>query len=489
MKKLSLLVALAVLVSFGAFAQVSLDYAVTGSATMTWGMDLDTAEHGFLSETASTMDLSITLDPSEVTASGSGVYGEITLSGFGVAIGDGQGVKWGDAVKSYDKDGDNYGVDDPAVNSDFATKIAEGQEEYDYTWIQTGIAVTTPDVAAKIVLSDALFLQIASNPNFNINFAAEAVDGDGFASNDIENKGGVLLGYMSDIADVNVQLATQNNWEAGDDGADATRYAFGADVTVKPADIVTLTAAVNYTELYDGPNDDGDPIGTDTLVGVNVDLTPIDMLSVNLGFDALLGDDTAMDLDISIPVTVTDAISVTAAGSYVTTGADGDDGKVDAKLSAAMTGDFALSVDVMLDDVMTTAGDDLQFDLEVAGSYNYALSDSTYIKPGFSFGYDMNYVDNDREFESNSDDKKSTFNAYDADTNPTGVVGATADNGWDEVRNGEFDDEVTLEVYLEAGLIDNTVFTLKYATDQLLSDDYYTGNDPGVFTFATVISY
>jgi len=439
MKKLSLLVALALLVSFGAFAQVSLDYSVTGSATMEWGIDLnnDPMTHGFSNSTESSLDLSVTLDPASVMADGSNIYGMIELTGFGVEVGDTVGVKWDDVVKVYDEDGDDYTPTNDA-EAIVGNPVPAG-DTYDYTFINTGIKVTKPDVAAKVVLSDALFVKIASKPDFDYNNAEEAVDGDGFVGIDQDYTGGVTVGYMSDMVDVNVNFVSGNDGPEYDTNP-AGDYAVGGDITIKPADMVTATLYGAYNPNFSST--------TPVYLGLNLDLAPVDMLSVNVGVDAGIPEsgDALIDVDLSIPVTVTDAISVTAAGSFVKNGAA--DAEMDASVGIAVTGDAALTLDALFDDVTDTTSFDIELDL--TASYKAMLSDDTYVKPGVEFGYDMAAVD--------ADD----------------------------------DDTVNLLVYVDAALISNTVFTLAYESVQLkdamvAADE--TAMDKGDIKFTTKISY
>jgi len=436
MKKLSLLVALALLVSFGAFAQVALDYSVTGSATMEWGVDLnnDPVTHGFKNDTASSLDLSVTLDPASVSKSGEGVYGEIELSGFGVAIGDTTWIKWEDVVKVVDDDGGDESAADPADNT-------PEEDGYDYTRIYTGFKVTKPDVAAKIVLSDALAVRIASQPDFEYNYAAELIDNETNAKHKEDFNGGMTVMYMSDMVDVNLNYGSKADFE----GNAAGDYAVGGDITVKPADIATATIAFAYNPNYYGGEDTPTPL----YVGANIDLKPVDMLSVNIGVDAAMPEegDAKLDADISIPVTLSDSLSLTAAASMMDNGTD--DPEMDAKLSVAMSGDASVTLDAMFDDLTDTeAPTGLDMELHLTASYKAALSDSTYVKPGVDATYDMAVVEADA------------------------------------------DDVVKLKVYADAALIANTVFTIAYETGQLLDDAKYTElNDKGDIKITTKISY
>jgi len=299
MKKLSLLVALALLVSFGAFAQtVSLGYSVSGDASMIWGVDLDTEVHGFGYGDNSNFDLSVTLDPASYTKSGEGVYGEITLSGFGVAIGSGVGIDFADRFHVYDGDGNDLDPLEPQI---------KGVAGYDNNKLITGIDVTAPTVAAKIVFSDALFLQIASKPDFDYNEATDIGD-TGEVELASDTSGGLKFGYTSDMADANIFVVSQ-----GDKGA-ATQsdYAAGLDLTIKAIDMLTVRVDVGYNGEYD----------ENIYVGGNIDLAPMDMLSVNIGADVeTTPADPNMEFDITIPVKATDALTITTSGSMLQLGA------------------------------------------------------------------------------------------------------------------------------------------------------------------------
>jgi len=546
MKKLSLLVALALLVAIGAFAQVSLDYSVTGDAQMLWGIRLDDQDqgkgqaHGFETSTNSTMDLTVTLDPASVTKSGEGVYGEITLSGFGVNIGEGQGIKYKDSFREYDKDGDWKGAKDSSgiVSSDLDAKFTDGREEFDYTFIETGIAVKNPKVEAKIVLSDALFVKIASKPDFDSNL--DTIADDSWTKVDFNMKGGVTVGYMSDAIDFNAMVGSyDNDFEKNK----YDNYYAGFDTTVKAIDILSINARAYYNEaatieedtvngkLVDWSHKDK----TDGLwyIGLGLSSTPIDILTVNFdvaveilpqdgktGIDNKMGDEGMdIEMDLDIPVKISDSFTVTPRASFGTnttrynevaitqdmnkymgttialpseddakTAYEGD---LDLQLKLDLTGDLSLSITATAKDILphsfnkdwveyesvhgdkTQEYDNMTAKLDVKGSYKYSLSDSTYVKPGFDTTYDAKHT-NVREwvYYYNEDGKKLNGNTE-----------------YELSCEGQEDDVWDIDVYLEAGLIDNTVFKLNWHSDQLLDMSDYKDDKIGDVTFTTKISY
>jgi hypothetical protein len=487
MKKLSLLVALALLVSFGAFAQVSLDYAVTGNATMTWGIELDDADdgngqtHGFKYDDSTSMAMTITLDPASVTKGGSGVYGEITLSGFGVAIGKGQGVKWEDAVKTWDDEGNNYATVDPYnANNAFSPKMTtanteNGDKVFKYTFIETGIKVSNPAVAAKIVLSDALFVKIASKPDFDYNYS-KTISDKNVAKISADWSGGFTLGYMSDLIDVNANVVSEKDYEDNR----WSMYATGIDAKVKAVDGVAIGIAY--------ANTGGTPTKDLALhyVGASIDVTMIPMVAVNFDIDMEMQRDekTFTNIDLTLPVTLSDSLSVTPRVSFSNETEKFNDGAAekkayegmfDGQLKVALTGDLSLAVTGTFKDILAhddgVSGDsdsNMTAKLEMSGSYKYALSDTTYVKPGFTSTLDAKLVDAEAEASYDNDDNDTTANV---------TIAGSADDVWD------------LAIYVEAGLIDNTVFTLKWSTPQILDLSDYKTDKAGIVTFATKISY
>jgi len=89
----------------------------------------------------------------------------------------------------------------------------------------------------------------------------------------------------------------------------------------------------------------------------------------------------------------------------------------------------------------------MAIDINYNASYKAALSDTTYVKPGVEGGYNMGNVE------------------------------------------AENDEEADLKVYVEAGLIANTTFTLEYKSEQLLDTNPGKAMDKGYVTLTTKISY
>jgi hypothetical protein len=87
MKKLSILLIGLLLVTGLAFAEFG-DVSVTGSASVTWGVDLNTNATGFLNAGSSSVTLTLIDEGDGVTGGDDGLYGEITLTDWSMDITD-----------------------------------------------------------------------------------------------------------------------------------------------------------------------------------------------------------------------------------------------------------------------------------------------------------------------------------------------------------------------------------------------------------------
>lgn len=173
---------------------------ISGSATLSWGIDLDTQATGF--KNAATLSLTFPL------------------------------LKKG--TKSKGADGDVYGyiefkdLEWKMVSTDFAAPA------------QT----PTGSISAKLVFKP-FELSVYNKPSLAINKAAMISDGE------IQYAGvgmyGTALKYISDSLTASVKVLSDNDWTANT----ANGYAIGSDVTFVVPDLMKINASVAYDLLGD----------------------------------------------------------------------------------------------------------------------------------------------------------------------------------------------------------------------------------------------
>lgn len=195
-KAIVLLLALAVL-GGAVFAQ---EASISGSATLSWGIDLDTQATGFNNKA----DLSLTFP---LLAKG---------------------------TKSKGADGDVYGY------IEF--------KDLEWKMVSTDLAAPaqtpTGSITAKLVFKP-FELSVYNKPSLAINKAAEISDGE------VEYAGvgmsGTALKYISDSLTASVKVLSDNDWTANT----ANGYAIGSDVTFVVPDLMKINASVAYDLLGD----------------------------------------------------------------------------------------------------------------------------------------------------------------------------------------------------------------------------------------------
>lgn len=266
MKRLTLIIVLvaAVGLASGFALEVKPSFELSGSASMTWGVDLDNMDTGF--KNSSDADLTITLmaEGSEDTHAGKGpVYGSITLSDLELYWVDGVMYVGGDKVKA------GY---DWATNDD-----------------ETTIAVD-PSIEAHLVFGN-FDLGIFDHPDMNSEGAPAIEDGEdsyndiidailieepAFTFGAFDSNQGTYLKYNMGDNWFKVDFVSRDAW---DDAATKNEYAAGAEASMTFAPI-TVGAGV-FQGITWAPNATG---GYATLA---LDLTGIG--SAKAGFDWQLG--------------------------------------------------------------------------------------------------------------------------------------------------------------------------------------------------------
>jgi hypothetical protein len=95
MKKLVLLISIFLLIAGMVAAQVTFAPVVTGTTSVTWGMDLTVGNgemnSGFDTASSTSLDLGVVVDPMDAKG-GDGIYGEVTMSGLAVTAKSGADV-------------------------------------------------------------------------------------------------------------------------------------------------------------------------------------------------------------------------------------------------------------------------------------------------------------------------------------------------------------------------------------------------------------
>ncbi len=303
MKKLTLVVAMVLLVAGLVFAADPVTATLTGSATATWGVDLQNQATGFQNSASVSIEVPLIAEASE-EKTGDVPYGYIKLEDFEVTIDD-----------------------------------------------SDGLTVTAPSVTAKLVLSDALSVTLYGAPSFAVGQASPfltiadvAADNDDPALADSVDPdlsgytGGLTLTYAMDMATIAFKVASHGDWDvvngsdaeygwvdADDDPSTAPTwgvttaattgtpantandYSAGVDLTVAPVDMVTLNFKAGY-----GPFS-----ASDVALSSMLTLKPVDMLSLWAALDGSLPNGGSFAYDAGFGVNVaTDVVGVDVAGYY-----------------------------------------------------------------------------------------------------------------------------------------------------------------------------
>lgn len=194
MKKLIVLL-LAFVLAGAAFAQAPAP-DISGSATLSWGVDLDTGYTGFANDSSSTIELTIVPQASSETK-GEGVYGYILL------------------------------------------------EDYELLITNGAFGFTGPTVTAKIVM-DKYYLTVFSAPDL----AIDKVDSThGVAGTLAAFTAGTAFGYDGDVA-AELKVLSKGDWLLNTTNA----YAVGADLSGSVNDMIEWEASVatDFDTVYAG---------------------------------------------------------------------------------------------------------------------------------------------------------------------------------------------------------------------------------------------
>ena len=288
---------------------------------MTWGIDLETNATGFQNAMSASIDFDLVSEATE-ELTGDAVYGSIKLADFKAVV---------------DED--------------------------------DGLTVTEPSISAKLLLTPAISVGVYGVPGFSLNNAE---------------------GFLHIGADDDTELQAVTGAVAGTTGGISLTYAFGdmGSVTVKANSHGSWDTAGAVTQEFDWVDDDSDimtvPVWEETVAaatatdntdnaysaGIDVTLTPMDMLSVGLG--AVYGDFSAADLGVTATLALDPVDMFGVWAKFDGTLPDGGD----------FAFDTSFGVDVDLEDVATLGvygyygSDDLEVgvDAALAAVENLSLS-------------------------------------------------------------------------------------------------------------------
>jgi hypothetical protein len=462
MKKLSILLIGLLLVSGMAFAAdvpVESSATIEGSASVTFGIDLNEGTTGFYND--GTSSLTVTLVPEQdITVGGDdGVYGEITIEEFswenGVADGsvsaklvispleimifsaptvdfNNAPIFGNEAVEFIGDDGDAASTTLLGIIGDYPDNAIGASDDTDTLFVAGtitgdalyGITVTVP------VEPITLDLTLVSDGDWTNQTGDDVSDGDSDAAFNSENNYAIASSVTVDVAPIEVGANVFYGWFS-----DVTTLGFGATADVELADIL---------------------FGLDLGVGVDY-VMPIEPDSDFFGFDGALDADFTVSLALTEETDDVDSATIDAT-VYVAPAWFGQDFfeeiDLDAKVSFSepkeggfvdlLYADLGFEFHDLLfgeEDFLGVPGlrNDLNFVISVSGGY-----DTGDVDPYFDFSYRS--------------------------------------------------DEVTalgLGVNLKEGLtgIDNTTITLDYQADDLTDADPAETNDIGIITLKTSISF
>jgi len=455
-KAFVLLLALAV-IGGAAFAEDAA-YTLTGSASLTWGYDLDTAAHGFTNAYASTITL-----PLVATGSSSkgeeAITGQITLADFAISLADSAGTDTititSGAVTAKILLPSNlyvaiYGAPAFSVNNatSFAPWVADAFDD------SRGLVKSTLTAAGGVAVGmtgDLSFALKVGSTNTHTAAAAAAgtassvvVVGTGLetAATGVTYTTAAGVAATAPLTAGAVYVKTTAGAAAG--AAPANQYMIGLDAGYVLTDLATLSANMIYGNLG--------ATATTMGLGLKVSATPVDGLGVALGTDVkVAGTVTGLDVMFTADYSLAELLSFGAGAYFAKADLAATASRLDSKVRVGLLAVENLTLNVGVDLWgMTDSPANNPMLVLVGGnaSYKAMLSDATYVKPYAAGGYELN------------------------------------------------DEVLALDVGLEAMLFPMTTFKLDFTAGELATDDVTGGTnglaagaDKGVFTFVTTIAY
>ena len=450
MKKLALVLVLVAAIAAAGFAQVTLEPTLTGSATLTFGVDLDLMATGFQNTTEADIEITLVEEATEEKGGDGTVYGWIKLEDFSILV-----------------DGD-------------------------------GVGVTTPSISARLYMGPVYI---------NILGVDDAVDSAGLGavigadilapatlSNDYASEyDGLAVVYDSDMIDFTVFVQSEADWVA-DAGSTTWSIANVVDAddngVAETYDVVSTTTGANDANvpangycfgLTAGVDIAGLAVGLAFNMGMNyggaVGLGPIGF-GADVAYGLALGDTTLT------PYVGFDGVVLAAGAGFDMQIAGG------VKMTWADMGSDAAEVDLLGDSSMATALEETEVTSGVALGANFTMiSNAPDLDIKLAF------------YEDSGDDGLVPILGATAIVNFDSILGAialgaglnvNADLGMISPFAGMLmytDAPMTtvqnLEMWVgtDVMIIDNTTFTLKYVSGNLLA------SEAGVITFATKVAF
>lgn len=450
MKKLALVLVLVAAIAAAGFAQVSLEPTLTGSATLTFGVDLDLMATGFANETEADIEITLVEEATEEKGGDGTVYGWIKLEDFSIVV-----------------DGDGVGVTTPSISA----RLYMGPVYIDILGVDD--AVDSAGLGA-VIGADIL--------------APATLDNDYASEYD-----GLAVVYDSDMIDFTVFVQSEADWVAD---AGSTTWSIGNvvdaddDGVAESYDVVSTTTGANDANvpangycfgLTAGVDIAGLAVGLAFNMGMNyggtVGLGPIGF-GADVAYGLALGDTTLT------PYVGFDGVVLAAGAGFDMQIAGG------VKMTWADMGSDAAEVDLLGDSSMATALEETEVTSGVALGANFTMiSNAPDLDIKLAF------------YEDSGDDGLVPILGATAIVNFDSILGAmalgaglnvNADLGMISPFAGMLmytDAPMTtvqnLEMWVgtDVMIIDNTTFTLKYVSGNLLA------SEAGVITFATKVAF
>jgi hypothetical protein len=285
MKKLSILLIGLLLVTGLAFADFG-DVDVSGSASVTFGVDLNTNYTGFANAASSSVTITLIDEGDGTTGGDDGLYGEITLEDWELTLSPGDDVVQGSngtvTAKIIVDPATITIYSAPSFSMDEAAVIDSGTVEGD---IKTSLANINGTSINGITIS------VPAGPAT----VAVKVASDGDWTENADNE--YVVGSHIDlaIAPLDIDLGVMYGWF----GVAVLGASLGVEVDVAPA-----TIDIGF-DLSDASGD----IDFDIAAGVDVDLTEenADGDAGMVGVDVYFYPDTTADLDVALSVSEPEA--------------------------------------------------------------------------------------------------------------------------------------------------------------------------------------
>lgn len=270
MRKFSLLLVALLVVTTGAFAQVSIEPEIEVDASATWGVNLDEETHGFSNEANSTLSFVFTEEQTEEFGEGD-VYGWIMLEDFKI---------------DFEVDGDADGSTDPAPH----------------------FVVTNGEMSARLMLGPVAYIDILSAPdevdkasNFskiaqNIRTVGETLTGlngdlpgDANVADTTDYAGKTALGFdVPDLMVVELGIFSNGDWDANT--GNEYLLSLDADIVAVPNLTINPVAMMRFNE--DDAGTEAGPASVGIGFGYSLPVTADITAAPEVGFDY-----SSLDLD------------------------------------------------------------------------------------------------------------------------------------------------------------------------------------------------